>query len=59
MLPTTVKCVDERSIAAVIVSPKQVWVVSRGCNSAALFDGLVLKVCKVDRRIVGATCSTC
>src|SRR4030095_7635055 len=53
MLPAAVKCVDERSISAVVVSPKQIWVAPRGCNSAALSDRLVLQGGKMGRGVLG------
>src|SRR5262245_22253905 len=54
MFSLAIESVDERPIAAVIVSPENAGVASRAGDPAALLDGLVLQVDQMNRRPVAA-----
>jgi hypothetical protein len=54
MFSPAIESVDERPIAAVIVSPENAGIASRGGDPAALLDGLVLQVDQMNRRSVAA-----
>jgi hypothetical protein len=49
-----VESIDERPIAAVIVSPENAGVASRGGDPAAFLDGLVFQIAQMNRRPIAA-----